>query len=256
MASPSIRVPQSQAIIKVMAEEKIDDELIQIIQDAYDNRREDMFFVGVSGGSFPERFIRVVTRLSTMRKIDWKKWLIYFCDERCVPVTHKDSTYGLFQKLCRPEGPSPLIYGNFVAVDGALRSNRAADDYTSKLKARFGQVNFPKFHIMFLGVGPDGHTASLFPGHRLLAETNRWVGNVPDSPKPPTERVTLTLPLLNNARRCVFVATGEDKAPVIKQILEDRKALPATMVKPHNGTLYWLMDEAAGSKLERKTWEM
>lgn len=84
----------------------------------------------------------------------------------------------------------------------------------------------------------------------LLQENTRWVSYIADSPKPPPERITMTLPVLNNAKICVFVATGESKAQVIREILEDKKPYPAGLVQPHSGKLIWLMDKEAGSKLK------
>lgn len=81
-------------------------------------------------------------------------------------------------------------------------------------------------------------------------ETSKWIAFIADSPKPPPERVTMTFPVINNAKMCLFVATGEAKAQVVKEILEDKKQLPATMVQPHSGKLIWLLDKEAGSKLK------
>ena len=103
---------------------------------------------------------------------------------------------------------------------------------------------------MLLGMGPDGHTCSLFPGHDLLNEKEKLVAAIKDSPKPPPERITLTLPVLNNAKSVAFVSTGEGKKEMIKNILKDQnETFPATRVNPKDGELFWIIDKPAASML-------
>lgn len=266
------------AIVKVS--EDVESELAKIIQEEYDNCKDETFYVGLSGGSFPALLIKSLKKL---QNIDWKKWLFFFCDERCVPSADPESTFGTFKKLLSPIDASlPISLSQFVTIDPALKSTKVAEDYVSKMRQRFD--GFPKFNIVFLGLGPDGHTCSLFPDHRLLKvssrcsqtyrehvvysrsilynpmltqlsllymiqETTKWVAYIGDSPKPPPERITMTLPILNNSKLALFVVTGEAKAQVVKDILTDKKQLPAALVKPNQGTLMWLLDKAAGSKI-------
>lgn len=155
------------ATIKVVENEKLEGELLALVQETYNNNsKDDIFYVGVSGGSLPPLLIKVLKRVEN---VDWKKWLFFFCDERCVSSTSPDSTFGTFRKLLEPiDERLPLSLNQFITIDASLKSSKVAEDYLSKMRQRFEGASLPRFHILFLGLGPDGHTCSLFPGHRLL----------------------------------------------------------------------------------------
>lgn len=159
------------AVVKVLEDEKLEAELLALIQEAYQDAVDDeLFYVGVSGGSFPYLLVKVLKQL---KNIDWKKWLFFFCDERCVPSTSPDSTFGVFRKLLEPiDERLPIYLNQFITIDPSLKSSKIAEDYLSKMRQRFEGASLPRFHILFLGVGPDGHTCSLFPEHRLLKVRN------------------------------------------------------------------------------------
>nr|XP_045016939.1 6-phosphogluconolactonase isoform X2 [Jaculus jaculus] len=150
----------------------------------------------------------------------------------------------LFSKL-------PVPDSQVITINPTLPVSDAAEDYAKKLRQAFQGDAIPVFDLLILGVGPDGHTCSLFPGHPLLQEREKIVAPISDSPKPPPERVTLTLPVLNAARTVIFVATGEGKAAVLKRLLEDKEdsPLPAALVQPHTGKLCWFLDESAARLL-------
>lgn len=101
-------------------------------------------------------------------------------------------------------------------LQGSSVAEDAAEDYVHKVAQQFPQTKIPKFDMLLLGMGPDGHTCSLFPGHKLLEERSKWVAAITDSPKPPPSRVTLTFPVINNALYCVFALCGKEKADMVK----------------------------------------
>ncbi|KAI4461573.1 6-phosphogluconolactonase [Holotrichia oblita] len=164
------------------------------------------------GGSALKYFTNAVL---AMRK-DFSKWKIFFCDERVVPEDSEDSTYGtvkrglLMKNIFKDE--------QFIKIKPDLNASEAAKEYIQQMEQYFKKGAVPEFDVLLLGMGPDGHICSLFPGHKLLDETSVWVAPIEDSPKPPPCRITLTLPVVNNARNCIFVATGEDKADIAKVI--------------------------------------
>nr|XP_010970427.1 6-phosphogluconolactonase [Camelus bactrianus] len=175
--------------------------------------------------------------------------LVSNCDERLVPFEHAESTYGLYRTHLLSRLPIPD--SQVITINPELPVEEAAEDYAKKLRQAFQGDSIPVFDLLILGVGPDGHTCSLFPDHPLLQEQEKIVAPISDSPKPPPQRVTLTLPVLNAARTVIFVATGEGKAAILKRILEDKEKnpLPAALVQPSTGKLCWFLDEAAARLL-------
>lgn len=130
--------------------------------------------------------------------------------------------------------------------------DECAKQYALQIRKAFElehSIEWPKFDLLLLGMGPDGHTCSLFPGHSLLDEKNVLIAPISDSPKPPPARVTMTFPVINNARCCIFAMAGVGKADMVKRVLVDKEDLPAGKVKPSNGELYWILDAAAGIHL-------
>lgn len=150
---------------------------------------------------------------------DFNKWLFFFCDERVVPYNDTESTYGQYKLHLIGKHDEMIKEEQFVTIKEGLTAELAAIDYKSKLERYFPNESLPSFDLLLLGMGPDGHTCSLFPGHKLLNETSLWVAPVTDSPKPPPERITLTYPIINNAKCCIFAVSGESKADTIKVIV-------------------------------------
>ena len=190
---------------------------------------------------------------------------VFYADERLVPLDHEDSNHGLCHKELWSKVPIPKEH--IHTIDASLIEAAAAepfdedaleeiaDAYEQQLIREFANkdsARFPVFDLILLGVGPDGHTCSLFPGHPLLSEESRWVAYIVDSPKPPPKRLTLTFPVLNHGARVAFVASGANKADTLHSVLDKpEEGLPASRVRPITpGQVYWFMDDAAASKLE------
>ncbi|KDQ63854.1 hypothetical protein JAAARDRAFT_393366 [Jaapia argillacea MUCL 33604] len=213
--------------------------------------KKGRFTIALSGGSLPKQ----LSALAHKTGVKWNKWHVFYADERAVPLDDPDSNH----LLCTNEFYSkvPIPKEHIHTIDTSLLDDmeELSDAYEKELIQEFANRNtarFPMFDLILLGTGPDGHTASLFPGHELLTEEDRWVAPIEDSPKPPPKRITLTLPVLNHAVRVAFVAAGEGKADIIKTILDKpEEGLPASRVRPvAPGQLYWFLDDGAASKLE------
>ncbi|XP_005533489.1 PREDICTED: 6-phosphogluconolactonase [Pseudopodoces humilis] len=208
------------------------------------------FTLGLSGGSLVPLLARELPgALSAAPGADPSRWLVAFCDERLVPPEHPESTAGAYRCQVLAQFPPPGPRCLWVRPElGAA----AASDYESQIRREFPGPGVPQFDLLLLGLGPDGHTCSLFPGHALLQEQEALVGFLEDSPKPPARRVTMTLPLLNAARSVLIVAAGAAKAPAIKRILEGREEfpLPAARIRPRSGRLRWLLDQGAAQELQ------
>ncbi|KAM4598562.1 6-phosphogluconolactonase isoform 1-T3 [Polymixia lowei] len=204
------------------------------------------FTLGLSGGSLVSMLSK---ELLALPALDCSKWVVGFCDERLVPYDDPESTYGLYKNQLFSKVNIPD--SGILAIDPSLPVNECAEDYSRKLKEAFPNDDKPTFDMLLLGMGPDGHTCSLFPGHPLLEEMEKIVAPISDSPKPPPQRVTMTFPVVNSARCVAFVSTGASKAPVLKEVLEGGAgpALPAARVVPTEGELFWLIDQPAAALL-------
>jgi 6-phosphogluconolactonase len=227
--------------------ESLADFILKAQKESIDKRGR--FCVALSGGSLP----KMLRGLIGHPGVKWDKWQVFYADERAVPLDHPDSNHALctthlFSKI-------PLPESNIHPLDPGLLSDleELSDAYEKELIREFAQkdsARFPVFDLILLGMGGDGHTASLFPGHELLMEEDRWVAYIEDSPKPPPRRITFTFPVINHAARVVFVAAGADKAEVLSTVLDNpEEGLPSSRVRPvSSGHLYWFVDEAAAAQ--------
>lgn len=205
---------------------------------------DSVLVIGLSGGSLPNFFASAAKDL----QLDWGRVKFIFCDERMVPENDPESTFGVYKEKLIGK-ISGIEESNFVRVDTGLEVDKAAEKYAQDI----GDLNkgspIPKFDILLLGMGPDGHTCSLFPGHPLLEEKTLLVAPISDSPKPPPQRVTLTYPVLNNSAVCIFVSTGEGKKEILEKIIKLKEDYPAGRVKPVDGKLFWILDSPAAQNL-------
>lgn len=206
------------------------------------------FYVALSGGSLMDMLAPALVAPSLRDRIDWSTWHVFWADERWVPPSSPDSNFGLARRLLlgRVGVPEEHIH----AVDDSKSPDETARAYEAKISRTIGVEagTFPRFDLVLLGLGKDGHTASLFPGHLALQESRRWVVPVFNAPKPPPVRVTMTLPVINSSRQVVFVAAGSGKAGVVADVLHPsagRPNLPARMVNPTDGELHWFVDRKA-----------
>ncbi|WVQ81901.1 6-phosphogluconolactonase [Cryptococcus sp. DSM 104549] len=231
-----------------------------------------VFTIALSGGSLPNN----LTGLADLPGIHWDKWQVFFADERIVPLDHPDSNYAACAKAFLDHVPikreqihtiNTELFREQTRVDpvGEIKKGEEdaaeseavdiADDYEKQLVATFAGANaarYPTFDLILLGMGPDGHTCSLFPGHELLSENDRWIAEIQDSPKPPLRRITFTYQVLNHAFRVAFVAAGEGKQDMLSNILDKpEEGLPCSRVRPASpGLVFWFVDTAASAKVQ------
>jgi len=263
--------------------------LIGKAEDAIATR--ERFVVALSGGSMPKLLKAGMAAVPGLQKsTDWTKWHIVWADERCVDLDSDDSTFKAWTGFFNDVGiPSENVHN--IDTDKLADPAAAATTYQEGLDAlkletvsdgKGGTV--PELDVVMLGMGGDGHTASLFPGHVLLSETDLFVSSLSDSPKPPDSRITLTLPVLNSARDVAFLVTGAGKAAAVSVIMGTAErfrahifamanrpmnrhiwgtaaanlatkmfgvvpAHPASLIRPKKGRLVWFLDTAAGADL-------
>eukprot|EP00877_Chromochloris_zofingiensis_P015098 jgi/Chrzof1/9842/Cz04g18010.t1 len=216
------------------------------------------FTLVLSGGSL----VNQLSALVDAKGIDWDKWWVFWVDERNVPHSSNDSNYKGANDafLSKTSIPADQIF----AIHENLTVEQAATNYEGRLLALPENVlpkdseGWPVFDLMLLGVGPDGHVASLFPNRSQTAATSGWVLPIKDSPKPPPERITFSLPVINAAKEVQVVALGEGKSEIVQRVLEVQAlpgALPAQLVRPKSGPVKWVLDSFAAQHLDIGEWE-
>ncbi len=206
------------------------------------------FRICLSGGSTPRRLYETLASGEFVTRFPWQRVSWYWGDERFVPYDHPESNYRMAREAMLARAPVPAANIHPMPVDGA--PDDAARHYEHRLQEGYGATVLdparPLFDIMLLGLGPDGHTASLIPGEPVLDERKRWVAAV--SHGRPEIRITLTYPPIESSRQIAFLVTGEEKATILSEIHAGGSIVPAARLRPV-GELIWFVDRAAAAKL-------
>lgn len=242
----------SSALMHAAAEK-----IVTVATEALSARKR--FTWALSGGSTPHQLFSLLAGVPYAGRIDWDRVHFFWGDERCVPSEHPESNYRMATETLLSAIHPPA--GNVHRMPGEAEPSAGAARYEATLRRAFfdtfGAVTergLPRFDLVLLGMGTDGHTASLFPGTAASAETNRWVMPVRvDQPVP--HRLTLTFPVINAAAHVLFVVSGADKADSVRETLAQQRAtdtepsLPAARVRPVRGQLAWFLDAKAAARL-------
>lgn len=220
-------------------------------------RAKGRFLIALSGGTTPESLYRALSSPSFADRFDWSRAIFFFSDERCVPPNDPRSNYALADKtLFTPLNITPSQVYRMVGESSDPQA--AASEYEQQLRltTKTPSPARPSLDLVLLGLGEDGHTASLFPGASMLLDHQRLIAAT-QSPKDPLNRLTMTLAAINKASVILFLVSGHGKAGIVRAILdpktETERRLPASLVKPEGGRLIWFLDRAAAGELPRQS---
>ncbi len=240
------KVSQPQQLFEIAAKN-----FCQITEDALSRTRR--MTVALAGGSTPKALYTLLATDPYRTMVDWSKIHVFWGDERHVPPDHQDSNYRMAHESLLSQ--VPIVASHVYRIQGEWpHASEAAQDYEDTLRKVFSLTSgaLPCFDLILLGMGPDGHTASLFPGTDVVHESLKWVA-APWVEKFQTHRVTLTPVVLNQARHVMFMVSGEDKAAALHEVLEGHSQAdlyPSQVVNPEAGELLWLVDDKAASLLQ------
>ncbi len=221
-------------------------------------RERDLFTVVLAGGSTPKNLYALLADWNEpfRARLPWHKIHLFWGDERHVAADHPDSNYRMVQEAMLERVPIPTENVHRIRSENADAA-KAADDYEQVLREFFGltEGHLPSFDLSLLGMGPDGHTASIFPGTDVINEKSRLVA-APWVKKLNGYRITLTPPVLNNSAFTLLLVSGKEKAETLREALQgiyqpDR--FPVQIIKPTNGKLLWLVDREAAGRLHQET---
>jgi 6-phosphogluconolactonase len=217
------------------------------------------FTVALSGGTTPRDLFQILAALPYHDSLDWSKVYIFFGDERTVPPGDPDSNFRMADETLLSQVPIPPE--NIFRMRGEAPPAEAAAEYARQLRDFFhlsqaggaSPESYPRLVLVLLGMGPDGHTASLFPGTAALQERSKPVTHN-FVPKLNTNRLTLTAPAINRAANIIFLVAGDSKAPALKEVLEGEyqpQVYPSQLIRPSQGQLIFLVDQAAAAQLKK-----
>lgn len=224
--------------------------VLQIAENSVQERGH--FTLALSGGTTPKSLYACLTSEPYVHAIPWKQTHIFWGDERYVPPNHPYSNFAMAAQVLLERIPIPAENIHRIPTEAAS-AEIAAVEYAETLHAVFHALGmlsedqqFPRCDLVLLGMGADGHTASLFPGSPILEEKQRWVAAIPaPNIEPRVERITLILPVLNAARNLLFLVAGVEKQPIVQTIIEHpeqaRRVYPAANIQPVNGNLTWFV---------------
>ena len=241
--------PDADALAKAAAVE-----LLRLAQRAVTER--GIFTLSLAGGSTPRKLYTLLATDPTFSEFPWKQTHFFFGDERHVPPTHLDSNYLMVSSTLLASNKIPTANVHRVRAE-LTDANMAAADYDVELRTFFSAPlrfnHCPRFDVILLGMGPDGHTASLFPESKGLDETERWVvANWVEKFK--SYRITFTFPVLNAARSVMLLVAGADKADMMHNVLGPARSLttyPVQRVQPIDGIKTWMLDKAAAAQISK-----
>jgi len=243
---PDVQVLADAASVARVAAETV----AEVLSNAAERRGRCS--IALSGGSTPRDLYRRLGSIEYVERVPWDALHVFWGDERCVPPVDPDSDYLMAKEAMLDHVPVPA--GRIHRIRGEDPPERAAEEYERLLRRSFGEAEGPppledgaRFDLVLLGMGEDGHTASLFPGTGAVLETARWVIHV-RAQASPRNRVSLTAPVLSAAARKLFLVTGMAKAPTLARVLEGPRDLDAAPAQAIEGA-EWLVDAAAASML-------
>lgn len=214
------------------------DQIVQVLGGAQGER--GIASIALAGGSTPKGVYRLLAEPPRSQRVDWQKVEIFFGDERAVPPESEDSNFRMAHETLLAHVCPPTEHVH--AIRGNLPPETAAERYERELVDVLGEK--PRFDLVLLGLGDDGHTASLFPGTPdLLGGGKRVVAT--ESPKPPKDRISLSLGVLNDARTVIFLVAGSGKSEALRSVWAGEEGLPASHVEPTDGEIVWHVDEEA-----------
>jgi 6-phosphogluconolactonase len=213
--------------------------------------KKDKINIALSGGKTPKAIFRKL--VSLREKINWQKIDLFWVDERCVPPDDPESNYGMTKKHLLNHIDIPPE--NINRIKGENIPSEEAKRYSDVVETNLVSVNkLPTFEIMLLGLGEDGHTASIFPDQMELLESDK-ICEVAFHPTTKQKRITITVKVINNSRRIYFLVSGKNKASVVGKILNKGKnhvELPGSYIKPVDGEVIWFLDKEAASEINQK----